>query len=153
MVSEETNTNSLRESLRVTGTRPYVLLDSFDNLESELALLRDSIDNLRLHNGELLLEVGVLSREISTLNERLDVLDTASRESSEGQEQPVAAQPVEPEDLTRPLQIGDRVRITSRQLFGAEGIVHSFTNQRVRITVEGRRRLVIRAPNNLQQIN
>ena len=153
MVSEETTPTSLREQLRVTGTRPYVLLDSFDNLESELALLRDSIDNLGLHNGELLLEAGVLSREISTLNERLDVLDTASRESSEGQEQPVAAQPVEPEDLTRPLQIGDRVRITSRQLFSAEGIVHSFTNQRVRITVEGRRRLVIRAHNSLQRIN
>ena len=150
MVSEETQSTSLRESLRLSGTRPYVLLDSFDNLESELALLRDSIDNLRLHNCELLLEVGVLSGEVSTLNERLDALDTASRATNEDQDQPVAAQPVEPED--RPLQIGDRVRITSRQHFGTEGTIHSFTNERVRIQIEGRRRPIIRAANNIQRI-
>ena len=150
MVSEGNEHTSLRESLRITGTRPYVLLDSFDNLESELALLRDSIDNLRLHNGELLLELGVLSGEISTLNERLDAT-SIQEENNEPEEQPVAAKPVLPED--RPLQIGDRVRITSRQHFGAEGTIHSFTNQRVRIQIEGRRRPILRAATSIQRIN
>ena len=98
MVSEEAKTTSFRESLRLTGTRPYVLLDSFNNLESELALLRDSIDNLRLHNCELLLELGVLSGEVSTLNERLDAASTQEGENNGDQDQLVAAQPVEPED-------------------------------------------------------
>lgn len=150
MVSEGNEHTSLRESLRVTGTRPYVLLDSFDNLESELALLRDSIDNLRLHNCELLLELGVLLGEINTLNERLDTVTTQD-DNNEPEEQPVAAEPVQPEE--RPLQIGDRVRITSRQHFGVEGTIHSFTNQRVRIQIEGRRRPIIRAATNIQRIN
>ena len=143
MVSEETDSSNLR------GSRPYVLMDSFGNLESELALLRDSIDNLRLHNCELLLELGVLLGEVSTLNECLDAASTQG-ENNGTQDQPVAAQPIEPED--RPLQIGDRVRITSRQHFGIEGTIHSFTNQRVRIQIEGRRRPIIRVATNIQQI-
>ena len=85
------------------------------------------------------------------LKKRLDAASTQG-ENNGTQDQPVAAQPVEPED--RPLQIGDRFRITSRQLFGVVGIlVHSTISQHVRISVEGRRCLVIRSPNNLQRIN
>ena len=146
MVSEETDTSNYR------GSRPYVLLDSFDNLESELALLRDSIDNLIISNRDLNLEVGLLSSEVETLNSRLNPTSN-EREDNENQAQvqPIEAQPVELEE--RPLQIGDRVRITSRQQFGVVGEVHSLTNQRVRVSVEGRRRPIIRSPNNLQRIN
>ena len=56
------------------------------------------------------------------------------------------------EDANRPLRVGDRVRIVSRQLFGTEGTVDSFTPQRVRIRVEGRRQLVLRTQNNLERI-
>ena len=146
MVSEETDNIHLR------GSRPYVLLDSFDNLESELTLLRDSIDRLVISNRDLHQEVSLLASEVESLNTRLT--DTSNeREENETQApaQPVEAQPVEPEE--RPLQIGDRVRITSRQQFGVVGEVHSFTNQRVRISVEGRRRPLIRSANNLQRIN
>ena len=72
-------------------------------------------------------------------------------EEDQVEDQPVEAQPVEQED--RPLRIGDRVRITSRQQFGVVGEVHSFTNQRVRVRVEGRRRPIIRSTNNLQRIH
>ena len=148
MVSEETDTSNYR------GSRPYVLLDSFDNLESELALLRDSIDNLIISNRDLNLEVGLLSSEVETLNSRLNSTSN-EREDNENQApvQPIVAQaqPVEPEE--RPLQIGDRVRITSRQQFGVVGEVHSFTSQRVRVSVEGRRRPIIRSPTSLQRIN
>ena len=146
MVSEETDNNNLR------GSRPYVLLDSFDNLESELTLLRDSIDRLVISNRDLHLEIGLLQSEVETLNTRLTATSN-EREDNENQApaQPVEAQPVEPEE--RPLQIGDRVRITSRQQFGVVGEVHSFTNQRVRVSVEGRRRPLILSSNNLQRIN
>ena len=146
MVSKETDNIHLR------GSRPYVLLDSFDNLESELTLLRDSIDNLVISNRDLHQEVSLLASEVETLNTRLTATSN-EREDNENQApaQPVEAQPVEPEE--RPLQIGDRVRITSRQQFGVVGEVHSFTNQRVRVSVEGRRRPLILSSNNLQRIN
>ena len=150
MVSEESIASNLRLS------RTDHLLQSLDGLESELALLRESIVNLRLQNEEVHLELGVLSGEISTLNERLDIITTSRENNETEQAVPVEAQPVQDEetneDLTRPLRIGDRVRITSRQNFGTEGEVHSFTNQRVRVQVEGRRRLLIRSPTNLQRI-
>ena len=137
MVSEGSDSNP-------RGSRPYVLLDSFDNLESELALLRDSVDRLRISNGNLQIEAQELTEGIAQLNQRLDDLPT-------GEEVQIQAQPIEEED--RPLQIGDRVRITSRQHFGVEGTVHSFTNQRVRVQIEDRRRPIIRSANNLQRIN
>ena len=56
------------------------------------------------------------------------------------------------EEVNRPLRVGDRVRIVSRHLFGTEGTVDSFTPQRVRIRVEGRRQLVLRTQNNLERI-
>ena len=150
MVSEESIGSNLRLS------RTDVLLQSLDSLESELALLRDSIVNLRLHNSEVLLELGVLSGEISTLNERLDTSSTPGENNGSEEPAPVEAQPAADketnEDLTRPLRIGDRVRFTSRQHFGTVGVVHSFTNQRVRVQVEGRRCLFIRSPTNLQRI-
>ena len=136
MVSEGGNSNP-------RGSRPYVLLDSFDNLESELALLRDSVDRLQISNGNLLEEVQELTEGLNQLNQRLDDLPTR-------EEVQVQAQPVEEEN--RPLQVGDRVRITSRQHFGVEGTVHSFTNQRVRVQIEDRRRPIIRSANNLQRI-
>ena len=136
MVSEGGNTNP-------RGSRPYVLLDSFDNLESELALLRDSVDRLQISNGNLLEEVQELTEGLIQLNQRLD--DLPAREEVQ-----VQAQPVEEEN--RPLRVGDRVRITSRQHFGVEGTVHSFTNQRVRVQIEDRRRPIIRSANNLQRI-
>ena len=136
MVSEGGNSNP-------RGSRPYVLLDSFDNLESELALLRDSVDRLQISNGNLLEEVQELTEGLNQLNQRLD--DLPAREEVQ-----VQAQPVEEEN--RPLRVGDRVRITSRQHFGVEGTVHSFTNQRVRVQIEDRRRPIIRSANNLQCI-
>ena len=63
----------------------------------------------------------------------------------------IEAQPVN-DDEERPLRVGDRVRVTSRQLFGEVGTIHSFTNQRVRVTVQGRRRPIIRARNNLVRL-
>ena len=56
------------------------------------------------------------------------------------------------EEVNRPLCVGDRVCIVSRQLFGTEGTVDSFTPQHVRIRVEGRRQLVLRTQNNLERI-
>ena len=137
MVSEGSDSNP-------RGSRPYVLLDSFDNLESELALLRDSVDRLRISNGNLQIEVQELTEGIAQLNQRLDDLPT-------GEEVQIQAQPIEEED--RPLQIGDSVRITSRQHFGVEGTVHSFTNQRIRVQIEDRCRPIIRSATNLQRIN
>ena len=127
-----------------------LLTDSLESLDSELALLRDSINNLRLHNGELLFELGILSGEISTLNERLDASSLPSDTNVILTPEPVEAQPVLDEE--RELQVGDRVRIISRQHFGVEGTVHSFTSQRVRVTIPGRRRPIIRAKNNLVYI-
>ena len=123
--------------------RPYILLDSIDSLDSELVHLRESVDRLRISNENLVIEVNEFNEGIAQINQRLDNL-------SSGEEVQIQAQPIEEED--RPLQIGDRVRITSRQHFGVEGTVHSFTNQRVRITIEGRRRPIIRAADNIQRI-
>ena len=119
MVSEGSETDIKQ------GSRPYVLLDSFDNLESELALLRDSIDHLRISNGNLQTELQELTEEVSLLNQRLD--DLPRGEDNGTVPVQVQAQPIEEEE--RPLQIGDRVRLTSRQHFGVEGVVHFFTNQ------------------------
>lgn len=58
----------------------------------------------------------------------------------------------EEQEAQRPLRVGDRVRITSCQLFGTEGIIHSFTTLRVRVRVEGRRQLVLRAQGNLERV-
>ena len=78
---------------------------------------------------------------------------TEHPQDPEGEEEQVQEPLVEAEAVNenedRPLQVGDRVRVTSRQQFGTEGVVHSFTNQRVRVQVQGRRRLLIRARNNL----
>ena len=136
MVTEDSVSNPQR--------RPYILLDSIDSLDSELVQLRDSVDRLRISNENLLIEVNEFNEGIAQLNQRLDDLPS-------GEEVQIQAQPIEEED--RPLQIGDRVRITSRQHFGIEGTVHSFTNQRVRVQIENRRRPIIRSANNLQRIN
>ena len=135
MVSEESNP--------IPQQRPYILLDSIDSLDTELVQLRDSVDRLRISNENLLIEVNEFNEGIAQLNQRLDNLPS-------GEEVQIEAQPIEEED--RPLQVGDRVRITSRSHFGVEGTIHSFTNQRVRITIEGRRRPIIRAANNIQRI-
>ena len=151
MVSEESIASNLRLS------RTDHLLQSLDGLESELALLRESIVNLRLQNWEVHQELGVLSGAISTLNERLDTISIPGEDNESQTTTPVEAQPVADEeevneDPNRPLRIGDQVQLTSRQHFGTIGVVHSFTNQIVRIQVEGRRRLLIRLANNLQRI-
>ena len=135
MVSEESNP--------VPQRRPYILLDSIDSLDTELVQLRDSVDRLRISNENLIIEVNEFNEGIAQLNQRLDNLPS-------GEEVQIEAQPIEEQD--RPLQVGDRVRITSRQHFGVEGTIHSFTSQRVRITIEGRRRPIIRAANNIQRI-
>ena len=136
MVTENSTSNPQR--------RPYILLDSIDSLDTELVQLRDSVDRLRISNENLLIEVNEFNEGIAQLNQRLDSLPS-------GEEVQIQAQPIEEED--RPLQIGDRVRIVSRQHFGVEGAVHSFTNQRVRVQIENRRRPIIRSANNLQRIN
>ena len=151
MVSDE----SIASNLRLPRTDH--LLQSLDGLESELALLRESIVNLRLQNWEVHQELGVLSGAISTLNERLDTISIPGEDNESQTTTPVEAQPVADEeevneDPNRPLRIGDQVQLTSRQHFGTIGVVHSFTNQIVRIQVEGRRRLLIRLANNLQRI-
>ena len=106
-------------------------------------MLRESIDQLRISNRDLhleLLELASTAQDLAT-----------QRPAQEETPVPIEAQPVENEE--RPLQIGDRARIVSRQHFGVEGTIHSFTNQRLRIQIEGRRRPIIRAANNIQRIN
>ena len=139
MVSEE------RERLfPIPQRRHYRLFDSLDSLDSELVHLRESVDRLRISNENLIAEVIEFRQGITQLNKSLNNLRSVEEEVQ------VQAQPIEEED--RPLQIGDRVRITSRQQFGVVGEIHSFTNQRVRVQVEGRRRPLIRSANNLQRI-
>ena len=121
----------------------YILERTFNDLESEIVLLRESIDQLRISNRDLHLELLELASTAQDL--------TTQRPAQEETPAPIEAQPVENEE--RPLQIGDRVRIVSRQHFGVEGTIHSFTNQRVRIQIVGRRRPIIRAANNIQRIN
>ena len=121
----------------------YILERTFNDLESEIVLLRESIDQLRISNRDLHLELLELASTAQDL--------VTQRPAQEETPAPIEAQPVENEE--RPLQIGDRVRIVSRQHFGVEGTIHSFTNQRVRIQIEGRRRPIIRAANNIQRIN
>ena len=58
----------------------------------------------------------------------------------------------EEQEAQRPLCVGDRVRIISRQLFGTKGIIHSFTTLCVRVRVEGRRQLVLCAQSNLERV-
>ena len=123
----------------------YVLERTFTKPESEITLLRESVDRLRVSNRDLNLELLKLT---STAQ---DLVAAQCRPTSVETTTPIEAQPVQDEE--RPLQIGDRVRITSRQHFGIEGTIHSFTNQRVRIQIEGRCRPIIRAANNIQRIN
>ena len=151
MVSDESIASNLRLS------RTDHLLQSLDGLETELSLLRESVVNLCLQNWEVHQELGVLSGAIASLNERLDTISISGDANESQAPTPVEAQPVTEEeevneDPNRPLRIGDQVRLTSRQHFGTVGVVHSFTNQRVRIQVEGRHRLLIRSENNLQRI-
>ena len=58
----------------------------------------------------------------------------------------------EEQEAQRPLCVGDRVHIISCQLFGTEGVIHSFTALRVRVRVEGRRQLVLRSQTNLERV-
>ena len=139
MVSEESE-----NLFPIPQRRHYRLFDSLDSLDSELVHLRESVDRLRITNESLIVEINEFRQGITQLNESLNNL------RSEEEEVQVLAQPIQEED--RPLQVGDRVRITSRQHFGTEGTIHSFTNQRVRIQIEGRRRPIIRAANNIQRI-
>ena len=145
MVSEDSNGSF--------GTRNFnqLVITTFQDLEQEIELLRNSINDLILCNRDLFQEVRELNSELSLIALHLDRTPTRSEgEEDQVEDQPVEAQPVEQE--VRPLRIGDRVRITSRQHFGVVGEVHSFTNQRVRVLVEGRRRPLIRSSNNLQHI-
>ena len=151
MVSEGGNDQSIVTTLQ---NFTVILERALNDLESEIILVRDSFENLRVSNRDLHLELLELNQGIAQLNQRLDNTPTGVEdEEIQVEAQPVLeeAQPVEGEE--RPLQISDQVRITSRQLFGTVGVVHSFTNQRVRVQVEGRRRLVVRSANNLQRFN
>ena len=85
------------------------------------------MDRLRISNESLVTEINKFKEGITQLNQSLNNLRSVEEEVQ------IQAQPIEEEDL--PLQIGNRVRITSRQHFGVQGTVHSFTNQRVRITI------------------
>ena len=144
----------VEDTIEHFGNRNFnqLVISTFQDLEQEITLLRDSISDLIISNRDLHQEVRELSSELSLISLHLDRTPTGS-EGEEDQEeiQVIEAQPVEQVD--RPLRIGDRVRITSRQHFGVVGEVHSFTNQRVRVRVEGRRRPIIRSTNNLQRIH
>ena len=59
----------------------------------------------------------------------------------------------EEQEAQRPLCVGDRVCIISRQLFGTKGTIHSFTALRVKVRVEGRRQLVLCSQGNLERVN
>ena len=146
MVSEDT--------IEHFGSRNFnqLVITTFTDLEEEISLLRNSINDLILVNRDLHQEVSELNTEVSLINLHLDRTPTRPEGEEEQDQAPlIEAQPVEQED--RPLRVGDRVRITSRQQFGVVGEVHSFTNQRVRVLVEGRRRPIIRSTNNLQRIH
>ena len=118
-----------------------------DLIETEIALLRDSIENLRISNRDLNLELSEFNQSVAQIIQHLDPRSI----EEEPQEETVQVQ-AEPVD-ERPLSIGDTVRITSRVHFGLQGTVHSFTNQRVRVQIAGRRRPIIRSANNLQLIH
>ena len=98
-------------------------------MEGEIALLRDSINNLILTNRDLNQEVHELNSDVSLVNIHFDRTPTRSDgEEEKVQDQAIEAQPVNIIE-ERPLQVGDHIHIVSRQQFGIEGVVHSFTNQ------------------------
>ena len=150
MVSENNNPE-LNEVIALRQVN-QLLSASVSNLEEEITLLRNALNDLILSNRDLFQEIRELTSEVSLINIHLDRTPTGT----EGEEEQVQDQPVEAEAVNenedRPLQVGDHVRVTSRQQFGTEGVVHSFTNQRVRVTVQGRRRPIIRARNNLVRL-
>ena len=122
-------------------------LNRLSDLETEIALLRDSIETLRISNRYLSLELSEFNQSVAQIIQHLETRPTSEEPQQEAVQ--VQAEPVD----ERPLNIGDTVRITSRVHFGLQGTVHSFTNQRVRVQVVDRRRLIIRSANNLQRIN
>ena len=130
----------------------YILERTFTDLKSEVVQLRESVDRLRVSNRDLNLEILELTSTVQDLvaAQRPILASQRSRPTPEETPTLIEAQPVQNED--RELQVGDCVRFTSRQQFGVEGTVHSFTNQCVRITIEGQRRPVIRSKNNLVRI-
>ena len=128
-----------------------LLIRTVTDLEGEISLLRDSLNDLILTNRDLHQEVQELTSEISLINIHLDRTPTRPEGEEEQALEILEAQPVN-NDEERPLQVGDRVRVTSRQIFGIEGTIHSFTNHRVRVEIQGRRRPIIRSRNNLVRI-
>ena len=122
-------------------------LNRLSDLETEIALLRDSIETLRISNRDLSLELSEFYQSVAQIIQHLETLSIPEEPQQEAVQ--VQAEPVD----ERLLNIGDTVRITSRVHFGLQGTVHSFTNQRVRVQVADRRRLIIRSANNLQRIN
>ena len=125
-----------------------LLIRTVTDLEGEISLLRDSLNDLILTNRDLHQEVQELTSEVSLINIHLDRTPTRPEGEEEQAPEILEAQPVN-NDEERPLQVGDRVRVTSRQQFGVEGTIHSFTNHRVRVEIQGRRRPIIRSRNNL----
>ena len=128
-----------------------LLIRTVTDLEGEISLLRDSLNDLILTNRDLHQEVQELTSEISLINIHLDRTPTRPEGEEEQAPEILEAQPVN-NDEERPLQVGDRVRVISRQLFGIEGTIHSFTNHRVRVEIQGRRRPIIRSRNNLVRL-
>ena len=118
-----------------------------DLIKAEIVLLRDSIENLRISNRDLSLELSEFNQSVAQILQHLETRPIPEEPQQEAVQ--VQAEPVD----ERPLHIGDTVCITSRVHFGLQGTVHSFTNQRVRVQVVDRRRLIIRSANNLQRIN
>ena len=125
-----------------------LLIRTVTDLEGEISLLRDSLNDLILTNRDLHQEVQELTSEISLVNIHLDRTPTRPEGEEEQALEILEAQPVN-NDEERPLQVGDRVRVTSRQQFGVEGTIHSFTTHRVRVEIQGRRRPIICSRNNL----
>ena len=150
MVSEDNNPE-LSETIALRHFN-QLLITTVQDLEEEISLLRNALNDLIISNRDLYQEVRELTSEVSLINIHLDRTPTRPEGEEEQDQDPVIeALPVN-EDEDRPLRIGDRVRVTSRQQFGIEGVVHSFTNQRVRVEVQGRRRLLTRSRNNLVRL-
>ena len=125
----------------------HLLEQTIWDLEGEIVLLRELLDNLCISYQDLNLKLIKLNQGVVKIPQCLEPRPVVE----EPWEEAVQVQAEMLEDHL--LSIGDNVWITSRVHFGLQGTVHSFTDQRVWIQIEGIRQLIVWSANNLQQIN